>query len=323
MEVSVILATYNRAASLRVTLESLLKVEVPAGLTWELLVIDNNSSDATREAIDEFSKRAGFCVRYIFEGRQGRSAALNAGITQAQGQIIAFTDDDVILHPEWLLHLKATFDRFDCAAVAGRVVPLWSHPKPEWLEMEDQLAITRFELGDEIREIHFPPLGANSAFRKDVFERHGVFRLDLGVSGNKHTITCDDTEFGERLVRAGEKIVYCPTAIVYHPVDPERATKKYFLSWYFYNGVSLTRTAGLPAEGVFYFGVPRWMYREFAANLAKWFLTFEAKRRFHRKLKTYRSAGTIVECHRLSRARTAAAQPRISAVQRARGVRQE
>jgi GT2 family glycosyltransferase len=300
MDISVVLGTYNRAASLEAALNSFASIDIPPDLTWELLVVDNNSRDATRRVVEEFAKRAGFRVRYVFEGRQGRSAALNSGIAEADGEIIVFTDDDVLLHRDWLLNLKRTFDQFDCEAVAGRVVPLWNHPKPDWLEMDGQFAVTNFEMGDEFKEIRNPPLGANSAFRRGVFARHGLFRLDLGVSGDRHTITCDDTEFGERLIRAGEKIVYCPTAIVYHPVDPSRTTKSYFLSWYYYNGVSLTRTFGLPKEGTFYFGVPRWLYRKLATNLAKWLVSFNKNRRFRHKLRTYRSIGNIVESYRLS-----------------------
>jgi glycosyltransferase involved in cell wall biosynthesis len=298
-DISVILPTYNRAASLKQTLESFARLSLPSDLKWELLVVDNNSTDGTREVIENFAKLGSFPVRYVWEQRQGRSAALNAGIAIAQGDIIAFTDDDVILHPDWLLSLKSTFDRFDCAAVAGRVVPLWKYPKPAWLEMEGQFAIVNFDLGDEIKEVRIPPLGANCAFRREIFAKYGLFRLDLGVRGSKHTITCDDTEFGNRLIEAGEKIVYAPGAVIYHPVDPERTTKKYFLSWYYYNGVSLTRTAGLPAHGTFYFGVPRWLFRELGANLCKWLFSFNGNR-FQQRLNTYRSLGHILESFRLS-----------------------
>jgi glycosyltransferase involved in cell wall biosynthesis len=305
MDISVVLGTYNRAASLRITLESFSKLICPPNLSWELLVVDNNSTDSTREEIEKFAGTASFPVRYIFEQQQGRSAALNAGIAAANGEIISFTDDDVYLHPDWLSNLKRGFDQFDCAAVAGRVVPQWSHPKPDWLEMEGQFAVVNFDLGDDVKEIRIPPLGANCAFRKDIFKKYGVFRLDLGVNGSRHTVTCDDTEFGERLIRGGEKIAYCPDAIIYHPVDPYRTTKKYFLSWYYYNGVSLTRTAGLPNEGIFWVGAPRWLYRELLTNFAKWMLTLPGERRFHRKLRTYRSVGNIVESYRLSKVKSA------------------
>jgi len=306
MNVSVVLATYNRAASLQTTLETFSRLLCPPDLTWELLVVDNNSNDGTREAVLKFAKTATFPVRYIFEGQQGRSTALNSGIAAALGEIIAFTDDDVLLHPDWLSNLTRTFDRFDCVAVGGRIVPLWNHPKPDWLHMDGQQAVVNFDLGEEFQEIRFPPMGANSAFRKQVFAKYGLFRLDLGVSGSEHTVTCDDTEFGYRLIRGGERMLYCPDAIVYHPVDPKRTTKKYFLDWYYYNGVSLTRTAGLPSFGVFYIGVPRWLYRELITNWLRWMFSFDKNRRFNRKLWTYRSVGNIVESHRLSRLKAAA-----------------
>jgi GT2 family glycosyltransferase len=304
MELSVVLPTHNRAASLRDTLQSFSRLVYPRDLFWELLVVDNNSRDATPEVVKQFAVVANFPVRYLFEATQGRSAALNAGIAQSQGEIIVFTDDDVLLHCDWLSHLKRAFDEYQCAAVAGRVVPQWNHAKPDWLEMNGHFAVTNFDLGEDTKEIRIPPLGANSAFRREMFTKYGVFRLDLGVNGSTHTITCDDTEFGERLIRGGDKIVYCPKAVVYHPVDPNRTTKKYFLSWYYYNGVSLTRTFGVPQEGVFWFGVPRWLYRELLTDFARWMLSLRPKERFQKKLRTYRSIGNIAESYRLSHLKT-------------------
>jgi glucosyl-dolichyl phosphate glucuronosyltransferase len=298
-DISVILCTYNRAASLKCTLESFSRLTLPSCLGWELIVVDNNSKDNTREVIRGFTTNAPFCVRYIFEGRQGRSAALNAGIAAAKGEIVAFTDDDVTLHPEWLLNLKRAFDEFNCAGVAGRIVPVWSHPKPDWLEMDGQQAIVTFERGDEAREIKDdPPLGANSAYRKDKFAQYGLFRLDLGVSGDNRGITCEDTEFASRLFRAGETIMYVPSAIIYHPVDPNRSSKAYFRKWYYNSGRSIVRAWPPPKNVIRYFGVPRWIFRSIGENLLKWMFTFDAKRRFHYKLRTHLDMGRIVESYR-------------------------
>ena len=304
MDISVVLATYNRAASLQITLESFASLKIPPTLDWELLVVDNNSSDDTASTVNRLIDRMGVRVRYLFEGRQGRSAALNAGIAQAKGEIIAFTDDDVILDPNWLTEIQAAFNDSSVSAAAGRIFPLWEHAQPKWLEMEGQQAVVHFDLGDEPQIIQIAPMGANSAFRREAFSKYGLFRLDLGVRGSKHTITCDDTEFGGRLMAAGEKIAYCPAAVIHHPVDPARSTKKYFLTWYFYNGVSLTRSGGLPTEGVFYFGAPRWLYGRFLRDVGSWFVTLNPERRFQSKLRACRSVGQIVECFRLSRGKT-------------------
>ena len=298
-DISVILCTYNRAASLKSTLESFLGLTLPSDFNWELILVDNNSKDNTPEVIRDFAKTAGFSVRYIFEHRQGRSPALNAGIAAAKSEIVAFTDDDVVLHPEWLLNLKLAFDEFHCAGVAGRVVPVWHHPKPDWLEMEEQQAVVNFELGEIAREIKDrTPLGANSAYRKDKFEKYGLFRLDLGVSGENRGITCEDSEFASRLLRAGEKIRYVPNAIIYHPVDPVRSSKAYFCKWYYNDGRSMIRAWPPPKNIVRYFGVPRWIFRSVVENFLKWTFNFDAKRRFHYKLRMYRDVGRLVESYR-------------------------
>lgn len=173
MDVSVVLATYNRATSLQATLETFAGLTVPSGITWELLVVDNNSTDGTRAVIERAASEARFGIRYIFEKTQGRSAALNSGIAAAQGEIVAFTDDDVLLHRDWIAALKQTFDQFDCAGVAGKIVPLWNHPKPDWLEMEGQQAVVNFELGRSARKSEFlrwvrTPLFAETSLRDTV-----------------------------------------------------------------------------------------------------------------------------------------------------------
>jgi glucosyl-dolichyl phosphate glucuronosyltransferase len=300
MKISVIVSTYNRADILRTTLETLSNLVVPVDLTWELLIVDNNSTDSTRAVVQHFAQTANFPVRYLFEEVQGKSAALNRAVGEARGEIIAFTDDDVVADPHWLSNLERTFDECDCSAVGGRVVPLWGHAKPDWLEIRDQYAVVNFDFGDERKEIQIQPLGANSAFRKRMFQKYGLFRLDLGPNSIHHTITCEDVELANRLIRGGEKVVYCPDAVIYHPVDPKRTTKSYFLLWYYYNGVSLTRMQGVSRDCIFLFGAPRWLYREMLMHLGRWVLTVDSKQRFYHKLRTYQSIGKIVESRRLS-----------------------
>ncbi len=299
VDITVVLPTFNRGESLKTTLDSISRLTLPPDLNWELIVVDNNSTDKTPQVVRDFAGAAPFRVRYIFERRQGRSPALNAGIAAASGKIIAFTDDDVILHSEWLITLKRTFDAFQCAGVGGRIIPVWQQPKPDWLEMEEQQAIVHYEHGDQpvVLKDH-PPLGANCAYRKEEFVKYGTFRLDLGVSGENRGITCEDTEFATRLLRAGEKIVYAPGAIIYHPVDPRRATKAYFRKWYYNDGRSVARAFAPATNIVRYFGIPRWALRGVVVNFLKWTLTLNSNRRLHYQLRTYRDAGRIVESHR-------------------------
>src|ERR1700722_16738649 len=102
MIVSVIICTYNRCKSLATALESVAASKLPDSMDWEVLVIDNNSSDKTSEVAQGFCQRFPNRFRYFFEPRQGKSFALNTGIQAARGEVLAFTDDDVIVEPTWL-----------------------------------------------------------------------------------------------------------------------------------------------------------------------------------------------------------------------------
>ena len=110
MDISVIICTYNRAESLPKTFQTLAAMDVPPGLSWELIVVNNNSSDSTEAVVAGFQAKAQFPVKYLFQGRQGKSHALNAGIQAAEGEFVAFTDDDCIVHKHWLKSLKRSLE---------------------------------------------------------------------------------------------------------------------------------------------------------------------------------------------------------------------
>ena len=297
---SVIICTYNRVNSLQKTLKSLEATVLPAELPWELIVVDNNSSDATRAVVEGFARTSRFPVRYVFEGTQGLCHARNTGITVARGEVIAFTDDDVTVDPYWLWHLTRTFDQYDCMGVAGRIVPVWTCKKPSWLEMDGPYrlmsAIVSFDLGEELCEIKTPPFGANMAFKKTAFEKYGLFRTDLDRSGSS-LLSGGDTEFGRRLLQGQERLIYAPQAVVYHPVEPQRTEKKYFQLWYFNYGRSSIRYPGIPANAACYFGVPTYLFRNLFASFLQWALTLNLRRRFYHKLRLYQVVGAIAESY--------------------------
>jgi GT2 family glycosyltransferase len=137
------------------------------------------------------------------------------------------------------------------------------------------------------------------AFRRAALERYGPFRTDLGRTGES-LIGGEDTEFGRRLMKARERLLYVPEAVVYHPVDKERLEKKYFQSWHFNFGRSHIREWQPPRDAVYYFGVPRYLFRMLGASLIKWLFAFDRRRRFYHKLAVYRTAGEIAEARRLS-----------------------
>jgi len=301
MKATVILCTYNRCESLRIALETLAGQIVPEDCPWEVLVVDNNSADRTRAVAEEFCSRYPERFRYIFEPRQGKSFALNSGIEAAAGEILAFVDDDVTVEPEWLVNIVAAFDDRRYDGVGGRIVPVWTCARPRWLRMDGPYTLhgvlVAFEFGDERRELTVGPFGANMAFRREVFQKLGGFRVDLGPTVGSE-IRGEDSEFCKRVMSAGSRIVYEPKAIVNHPVPASRATKRYFETWFFDHGRAVVRECGLPREPKCWFGVPRYMLRKLVIGVLRWWFAYRAYARFYYKVRVWRLFGEIVEAHR-------------------------
>lgn len=298
MKASVIVCTFNRSNVLAGLLESLLRMSVPPGVDWEVLVVDNNSSDATKSVTESFVAQHPHRIRYIFEGKQGKSFALNTAIQEARGEIVAFTDDDVTCHSLWLTELIGAIDKFNCAGVGGKIVPVWSVTKPGWFEDTGPHkltpAIVSFDLGDQSVPLKIAPFGANVAFRKSLFQKYGGFRTDLGLTA-KSRIGGEDTEFCRRLMNVGESLYYAPDAIIYHPVEKSRAERSYFEAWYLGRGKASVRETGIPKDAMRYLGVPRYLLGNLFRSAIKWFFTLNSKRRFYYKLEVYETIGRIQE----------------------------
>jgi glycosyltransferase involved in cell wall biosynthesis len=298
MKVSIIICTFNRCDFLAQALESLLNLAVPHALGWEVLIVDNNSTDSTKRVAESFTARHPELFRYIFESTQGKSFALNTGIREARGEILAFSDDDVTFDSQWLTELNSTFDKFDCAGVGGKIIPVWSSPKPDWFQEDGphklSPAIVSFNLGDSPCPLKTAPFGANMAFRKEMFLKYGGFRADLGLDAGRR-IGAEDSEFCRRLFKAGESTFYAPRAIVYHPVEKRRTEKKYFQDWYLGRGRASIREMGIPADAIRYLGVPRYLLAGLFRGVLNWLLSFDSKRRFYYKLEVCETMGRIQE----------------------------
>jgi glucosyl-dolichyl phosphate glucuronosyltransferase len=306
MDVSVILCTYNRARLLDAALRSLEGVKQPSGFSWELLVVDNNSTDGTKAVVAAAGDRGVLPCRYLFESRQGKSHALNTGIAQAKGDILAFTDDDVTFDPGWLEGIWRAFEERECVGVAGRIVPVWSSPRPRWYADSGpyalMTAIVRYEFGDERGPAVQPPWGANMAYRRDAFVRHGGFDPRFGPMG-RTLMRGEDILFARRLMAVGERLLYTPDAIVYHPVERERLTKRYFLAYYYQNGRMEVRMSSPSAKAVRWFGVPRHLVRALLSNGARWMTSTDRRKRFYYKLECTWLLGKMVEAYQEAHAK--------------------
>ena len=283
MKYSVVIATYNRAPDLRDTLASLstLRPEGP----WEVIVVDNNSSDDTRDAVASAGRDFPAPLHYLFEAEQGRSPALNAGIRAARGEIIVTTDDDVRVEPEWLDRAAAALDARGCDYVGGRVLPIWGGPRPTWLPDhggKHWAVIALLDYGAEPIEFGARvPLGVNMAFRRTAFERAGL--LDPGTGRKAGTLLGQEVrEWCIRARRAGLRGFYEPSMAVRHLIPASRLNKAYFRRWFYWRGISramLYEKAGLDMEAPerqvldfrtvpHVFGVPRYLYRKAIASIA-------------------------------------------------------
>ena len=308
MNVTVILCTYNRAGSLSKALESVALSQLPNSVEWEVLVVDNNSRDQTREVVEAFCRRYAGRFRYLFEPRQGKSHALNAGIREAHGDILAFMDDDVTVEPTWLQNLTSSLHGGEWVGSGGRILLDRILSPPPWLALDGPYSLggvlVLFDRGDKPGEIDWAPYGTNMAFCRAMFEKYGGFRTDLGPNPGSE-IRGEDTEFGRRLMMAGERVRYEPGAIVYHSVPENRLRREYFLAWYFDFGRALVREWG---RGRDIWGIPRPYFSILTTELASmakltllWMFSLKPQQRFFWKVLVWRGAGQIVEKCRLAR----------------------
>src|SRR5262249_47968916 len=150
MNITVIVCTYNRCRMLPKALESLARSRVGRSVEWEVLVVDNNSRDETSKVVAEFMLRYPGRFRYLFEEHPGKSYALNAGIRDAAGAILAFADDDVVVDEQWLEQLAKPLFEGSWIGSGGRILPDWQHEPPRWLVLEGRYALAplaAFDLG--------------------------------------------------------------------------------------------------------------------------------------------------------------------------------
>ncbi|HET9644527.1 MAG TPA: glycosyltransferase [Burkholderiaceae bacterium] len=268
MDLTIIVCTYNRAPSLRDTLEALRRLESPPGCEWEVIVVDNNSRDETRAVVEELATTWPR-LRYAFERAQGLSHARNHGIAAARGEVILFTDDDVLPESDWLRVTLEGLERHGADACGGYIAPIWERPPPSWLtERFFGFLALRTDRSDDfpIVDSDHVPFGANMAFRRRVFERVGVFDTKRGRNG-KVLAGGEDIEFFERLMAAGMKAWFLGRSRVHHKVEAYRLRKGYFLRWRFHASRNIAMHSEPPGSRRL-FNIPFYMYPQFFRSLA-------------------------------------------------------
>ncbi|MEW6127526.1 MAG: glycosyltransferase family 2 protein [Acidobacteriota bacterium] len=312
MKFSIIIPTYNRAEDLRATLQSL--AALVSDEPWELLVVDNNSTDDTRPVVLDAAKNFPVALHYLFEKEQGRCAALNCGIKAARGEIILTTDDDVRVEKDWLQQAAGALDELKCDFVGGKVLPIWGGKRPQWLPDHPGRpwsVIALLDYGNAPREFDqsHVPLGVNLAFRRECFARAGLWDNRMGRKAGT-LLGQEVREWGLRARAAGLQGFYAPGMVIHHIIAAERLTRRYFRRWFYWNGISRAR---LYEQGRFNMespedrsldfskvphiaGVPRYMFRSYCKRLKKMLMAYlqrDVEMSFEQQLELCFFAGVI------------------------------
>lgn len=277
MDLSIIVCTHNRSGSLRAALNHLFALQT-GSISTEIIIVDNNSTDDTAEVLRELRASAPVAMHCAFEAAQGISYARNTGWALARGAIVAFTDDDIEVSPGWAAQIAAAFaehPEVDC--VGGKVLPLWPRDDvPGWLTHDQWTPLAILDYGNGLQYLDEDDprclVGANFAFRREVFGRIGGFspvvqRVKDGIG------SIEDHEFLLRLWHSGGRALYAPEIVVVAPVDPERLHKRYHRKWHAGHGHfhALMRSRQFEHSSIGQFlGVPAHLYRQAATDAAAW-----------------------------------------------------
>ena len=241
IRLSLVIATYNRAEQLMVTLRSV-AAQSKASAQWECIVVDNNSADDTKQRVEAFiAEHPSLNIRYHFESKQGLSYARNAGIEQSNGDIIAFIDDDERIVPDFIGAYIKLFDSYPTAmAAGGKIIAEYPTGRPRWMSHYTERPIANpMDFGDYVRI--FPkgriPGGGNMAMRREVFNKIGLFNTSLGRTG-KLLIGGEESDLFERIAAADMECYYAPRAVMFHIIPAEKLSESYFERLCYNTGVS-------------------------------------------------------------------------------------
>jgi glycosyltransferase involved in cell wall biosynthesis len=273
--VSVVMSTYNRGALLGEAVESILAQAEPVP-PFELLIVDNNSSDDTRAVVAALIARHGPRVRYLFEGRQGLSYGRNAGVAQSRGAIVAFTDDDIRVAPDWVSSIVRALDEYpDVDYVGGKVLPRWPSSPPAWLTSAHWAPLALTDGGDRSFMVDRTNprclVAASIGVRRTALDLVGGF--DPAFQHNGRCSSVEDHDFQLRLWRRGRKGLYDPRIVVLADVQVDRMTKAHQRRWhrdhsriapYLYHVdevIAQDQALVVRRPRKTLFGVPLWSYR--------------------------------------------------------------
>ena len=229
--ISIIICTYNREKYIRPLLESIAKNDYPT-TDYEIVLVDNNCTDNTHGVCEQFAaahKEVSF--RYVIEPEQGLSAARNKGIKEAKGDIIIYVDDDALVDTDYIRQYAEHFATYpETMAAGGPIEPLYESKEPSWMSPYTKALLTAWmNYGTQVRE--YPngryPGGGNAAYRKEVFERVGLFNTELGRKGNL-LLASEEKDIFDKMKALGMKVLYLPAPVLHHCIPQTKLEEDYF-----------------------------------------------------------------------------------------------
>ncbi len=260
-DISVIISTRNRELLIRDTLQIFEKLDT-SGLSWEIIVIDNGSSDGTRKVLNDAS-----CVLpliHLYEPEPGKSRSLNKGLSMAKGRLLVFADDDIIPDSIWLKEYYAASLRWpDASIFGGNIEPKFPANTPTWITNPKfdyaKIAYAKYAPSNTEGVVESAPHGGNFAIKAKVLFDGIKFNTMHG--SEKVSPMGEDTEILRRLHVRGEKYVYVPSARVEHIIPQSAVTLKWLLERASRHGKGYALLKQ-NYEGKQLFGVPRYLWRQ-------------------------------------------------------------
>jgi glycosyltransferase involved in cell wall biosynthesis len=252
---SVIIPTRNRAQRLADLLDSLAAQE-PVPFEWEVIVVDNASTDATAEVARQKSENLPITIRYVLEPRLGLHHGRHRGAKEAQGTFLGYLDDDTIVAPSWVQGVRLLVQG-QADAVVGRILPQWEAEPPGWLQAMIQARggvfdyLTLLDLGTVAKPVDPAYVwGANFFLPRQLVFDLGGFHPDAVPSDLLHYRGDGESALMWKFKQAGLRSYYDPMATVFHVIGADRLTLEYICQRAYNQGISASFTQIRAARGL-------------------------------------------------------------------------
>ena len=283
MQFSIIICTYKRSYNLSDCIAHLTRQEGIENLDWEIVIVDNNSTDGTDKVIASLAARSDVNIRSVFESHQGLNHARNAGILASKGKYFAFIDDDILVSPGWLRSIYDSLIETDADAVGGRIHLEKSIVFPSWIKPDMYGFLGFQDLGDKpfgMDGLKNYPFGGNMAFNRRIVDKIGLFNPEVGRKGagqnRDELFKGSETEYFERLAAADGRIFYQPDSIVYHRISSFQLKKCYFRTIHYNEGFQ----KAFNDLGTYHrtlFRVPLFLFPQFARGVKNYLVNMITK----------------------------------------------